>query len=132
LAQPEISFTPENYEAQLLKGATMKTESTQNAQSQPDSETTNDTDLSLKPSQEREQLLDAERRDEMNDHDEARVDGKHYPNAEQAVAVKESDLNTSSSEHLGAREEEMDRTQGPPATGTKPAEGKGERPAGSS
>ncbi len=94
----------------------------------PDSESLADTDLSLKPSQEREQLLDAERRDEMNDHDEARVDGKHYPKAEQVTAVKEADAEDHSSDHLGAREEEMDRNQGPPATGTKPAEGKGERP----
>jgi hypothetical protein len=94
-----------------------------------DSESPTDTDLALKPAREREQLLDAERRDEMNDHDEARVDGKHYPNPDQAVTVQEADANNHSSDHLGAREEEMDRTQGPPATGTKPAAGKGERPA---
>jgi hypothetical protein len=132
LAQPDISFTPENYEAQLLKGATMNTDIKPITHPQPDSETIDDTDLSLKPSREREQLLDAERRDEMNDHDEARVDGKHYQNAEQAVAVKESELNTPSGEHPGTQAEEMDRTQGSPATGTKPAEGKGERSAGSS
>ncbi len=110
----------------------MNTDIKPSTQSQPDSETINDTDLSLKPPQEREQLLDAERRDEMNDHDEARVDGKHYPNAEQAVAIKEEDLNAPSSDDLGAREEEMDRTQSPPATGAKPAEGRGEGSAGSS
>jgi hypothetical protein len=87
-----------------------------------------DTDLASLPVREREQLLDAERRDEMNEHDDARVDGKHYATPAQAEAIKEADAESASSGHLGARDEEMDRTQGPPATGSKPAEGKGERP----
>jgi hypothetical protein len=94
----------------------------------PDSEPAPDTDLASLPPREREQLLDAERRDEMNEHDDARVDGKHYATPEQAEAIKEADAEPVSSDHLGARDEEMDRTQGPPATGTKPAEGKGVRP----
>lgn len=90
--------------------------------------TGSDTDLSTKPAREREQLLDAERRDEMNEHDAVRVDGKHYATREQAEAIKETEADDHSSGHLGARDEEVDRTQGPPAMGTRPAKGKGERP----
>lgn len=85
-----------------------------------------DPDLASKPSRERERLLDAERRDEMNEHDDLRVDGKHYATPEQAEAVREAD--DPAGAHLGARDEQVDRTQGPPAMGTRPAEGKGERP----
>jgi hypothetical protein len=89
---------------------------------------THDTDLASKPPREREQLLDNERREEMNDHDEARVDGKHYRDPDQAQMVKEADIGEHASDHLGARDEDMDRTQGPPAMGGNPAPGKGERP----
>ncbi len=87
-----------------------------------------DADLASKPSPERERLLDAERLDEMNENDDLRVDGKHYASVDQAEAIKESELEDSASAHLGARDEEVDRTQGPPAMGTRPAQGKGERP----
>ncbi len=94
----------------------------------PETQPIHDTDLSSKPPGEREQLLDNERREEMNDHDEARVDGKHYSNPDQAQTVKEADIGEHASDHLGARDEDMDRTQGPPAMGGNPAPGKGERP----
>lgn len=91
-------------------------------------EATHDTDLAKKPAREREQILDNERRDEMNEHDDARVDGKHYTTPEQAQEVKQADTGEHASDHLGATDEEMDRTQGPPAMGTDPTPGKGERP----
>jgi hypothetical protein len=92
------------------RGATMNTESKPNVQTQNDSttEAPNDTDLSLKPSREREQLLDAERRDEMNEHDDARVDGKHYTSAEEAVAVKEADAGDHSSDSSNASDKKAE------------------------
>ena len=89
---------------------------------------THDTDLAKKPAREREQLLDNERRDEMNENDDARVDGKHYSHLEEAQVIKKADIDEHASDHLGATDEEMDRTQGPPAMGSGSTPGKGERP----
>ncbi len=87
-----------------------------------------DTDLANKPTREREQLPDNERRDEVNENDDARVDGKHYKHPEEAQAVKEVTVIEHSSDHLGATDEQMDRTQGPPAMGGESTPGKSERP----
>jgi hypothetical protein len=107
----------------------MSTESKPNIQTQAGpTEALNDTDLSLKPSKEREQLLDAERRDEMNEHDEARVDGKHYTSAEEVVAVKEADADGHSSLSSNVNDKKAEPAQDSQAVSLKPAESKNERP----
>jgi hypothetical protein len=133
---PDHSFSQElNQEAQKLASTdpqnvppVARIPDDQNSQTTTEPSAVHDSDLASKPAKEREQLLDQERREEMNEHDDARVDGKHYHNPDQATAVKEADADEHASEHLGARDEEMDRTQGPPAMGSDPAPGKGQRP----
>ena len=48
-----------------------------------------DADLATLPKQEREALLDAERRDEMNEHTAIRVDGQKLPTPEVAEVALE-------------------------------------------
>lgn len=115
-----------NNSASNNSGGTAMNKNQEPAQLVP--EATHDTDLAKKPVREREQLLDSERRDEMNENDDARVDGKHYSTPEEAQAIKQADVDEHASDHLGATDEKMDRTQGPPAMGGNPAPGKGERP----
>ena len=92
----------------------------------PEPETPKDVKLGDLPRVEREAVLDAERRDEMNDHTSIRVDGQKLPTPAEAdialvsgvEAVKERDdlkpdVTLTSSSELGATEEQVNRTAVP-------------------
>ena len=99
------------------------------------SEIPKDAKLGDLPRTEREALLDAERRDEMNDHTSIRVDGQKLSTPAEAdvaiasgvQAVKERDdlkpdVTLTSSSSVGATEEQVNRAAvpAPPAGETSP------------
>lgn len=93
----------------------------------PDLETPKDAKLGDLPRLEREALLDAERRDEMNEHTSIRVDGQKLPTPAEADVAMESgveavkerddlkpDVTPTASSEMGATEEQVNRTAVPP------------------
>lgn len=97
-----------------------------------DSETPKDADLAAMPKPQREQLLDAERRDEMNEHTAIRVDGAKLPTPAVAETALEhgvgaveprDDLKPQTaptppeSAQMGATEEQVDRSLRVPPEG---------------
>jgi hypothetical protein len=86
-----------------------------------------DANLGELPKNEREALLDAERRDEMNEHTAIRVDGKKLETPDQAAVALEAGVETameaerlkpqdapSQSANSGATEEQVNRAVVPP------------------
>ena len=86
-----------------------------------------DANLGELPKIEREALLDAERRDEMNEHTPIRVDGKKLETPDQAAVAMEAGVETvteadslkpqdapSQSANSGATEEQVNRAVVPP------------------
>ena len=86
-----------------------------------------DANLAELPKGEREALLDAERRDEMNEHTPIRVDGKKLETPEQAAVAMEEGVEAatetnslkpqdspSQSTNSGATEEQVNRAAVPP------------------
>jgi hypothetical protein len=86
-----------------------------------------DANLAELPRVEREALLDAERRDEMNEHTPIRVDGKKLETPDQAAVAMESGVEgapesadlkpqdaPSSAANTGATEEQVNRAVVPP------------------
>jgi hypothetical protein len=86
-----------------------------------------DANLAELPRREREDLLDAERRDEMNEHTPIRVDGKKLETPDQAAIALESGVEAvtnpeslkpqdapSTAANSGATEEQVNRAVVPP------------------
>lgn len=86
-----------------------------------------DTKVGDLPRVEREALLDAERRDEMNEHTSIRVDGQKLPTPAKADLAMESgveavqerddlkpDVTPTTSAEMGATEEQVNRAVVPP------------------
>jgi hypothetical protein len=97
-----------------------------------DSETPKDADLASMPRSQREQLLDAERRDEMNEHTAIRVDGAKLPSAADAETALEQGVEAvqprddlkpqtaptpAETANMGAVEEQVDRSLRAPPPG---------------
>ena len=86
-----------------------------------------DAKLGELPRTQREDLLDAERRDEMNEHTSIRVDGQKLPSPAEADIAMESgveavqersdlkpDVTPTASSDMGATEEQVNRAAVPP------------------
>lgn len=93
----------------------------------PEPETPKDVKVGDLPRVQREDLLDAERRDEMNEHTGIRVDGQKLPTpAEADIALKSGveavqqrndlkpDVTLTSAAETGAVEEQVNRAAVPP------------------
>ena len=96
-------------------------------QTAPLEETPKDSKIGDLPRPQREALLDAERRDEMNDHTSIRVDGQKLATPAKADIAMESgveavqersdlkpDVTPTSSSEMGATEEQVNRAAVPP------------------